>query len=493
MLHLSDIKKYERCNKLYHLSTTERKRNSFFSFFHPFENMDKLVKTKLNISRSFEGVRNDATDKTLGAMKEHEWIINGRFEYRTLRVKIPYMQQVSSKWNIYFLILQHYPTQDKAKEFAYNIEILKKQGININNVFIIHLNKEYVRDGELNANEFLTVTDCFYNQKGNLSFSIVESIDKCAIDVDSIIDEITSFNYVDEKIKKEPKCTRGTKCDYFNVCFPDYDVVDDNSILHLVSSQNKYEMYDNNITELIDVDLDRVEGTRMQYAQVMASRQSDGFFMDQLALKCWFQTLVNDKICTFLDFEWDIYCVPPYDGMSPLQVLPFQYSIHTYSNWKIDHREFLGLYDCREELIKQLLEDIPDEGPIFAYNAKGAEALRLKELGMSFPQYEQELTDIINRLEDLSIPFETGLIYDLRMRGLFSLKALSNMLHPEDNYDDLSVSNGLEAVRLHRELEKISDNEVSENIRKQLLEYCSKDTSELLSVYLWIKEKCGIL
>ena len=492
VLHISDIKKYERCPKLFHLSRENRMHNTFFSFFHPFDNLDELIREKIGVVNPFLGERNDASQRAENASKEFTWLINPRFEYNSLRIRIPYMHNNIDGWELYFVVLQSAPTSEKAREFAFNVKVLKKLGFRVSNVYIIHLNKDYRREQELDASELFTVVDYFYNQKGNHSTSIMDAISSTAIDLDSVITEITTGDYdVNGDIKKA-KCTRGTKCEYFDHCFPEYIYAPDESILHLSSSKNKYGMFSAGIMSLHEADLSQVEGTRLQYAQIMAARSSDGFFMDELAVISWFKEITAEaETASFLDFEWDIYCIPPYRKMAPLQVLPFQYSLHVSKGSKVAHYEYLGFGDCREEFIKRLISDLPTEGPIFAYNAMGAEALRLKELADCYPIYAEKILHIINRLKDLSLPFEMGLIYDLRMRGLFSLKALCSMIHPDSDYNSLEVANGLEAVKLHRKLEK--ETAIEEASLLPLLNYCSKDTEELFAVYLWIKEKIGFV
>lgn len=246
-------------------------------------------------------------------------------------------------------------------------------------------------------------------------------------------------------------------------------------------------MYQEGILRLQDADLERIEGGRMQFAQIMAARNG-GFFMDRFALKDWFESIYSQP-AVFLDFEWDTYCVPPYPSMRPLQTLPFQYSIHILNGKEVEHKEYIGVGDCREELLLHLMEDLPKEGKIFAYNAKGAEVLRLQELSVAFPKYAMTIQSWIDRMEDLSTPFEMGLLYDLRMRGMFSLKVLNRMIHPTHTYQELEVSHGLEAVQLHRALEKENDPVKVAEYRKALFEYCAMDTSELLAVYQWLQDK----
>jgi len=492
VLHISDIKKYERCPKLFHLSKEKRKHNTFFSFFHPFDNLDELIRRKIGVVNAFCGERNDISLRAQSASEKFLWLVNARFEYNSLRIRIPYMHNNMAGWELYFVVLQSAPTSEKAREFAFNVKVLKKLGFRISNVYIIHLNKDYKRAEELSTSELFTVVDYFYNQKGNHSTSIMDAISSISIDLDSVIAEITTGDYVVNSDIKKTKCTRGSKCEYFDYCFPEYMYAPDESILHLSSSQNKYDMFGAGIMSLHEADLSKVEGTRLQYAQIMAARASDGFFMDELAVISWFKEISAEaKTVSFLDFEWDTYCIPPYRKMSPLQVLPFQYSLHVSKGEEVTHHEYLGFGDCREEFIRRLISDLPTEGPIFAYNAMGAEALRLKELADSYPLYAEKILHIVDRLKDLSLPFEMGLIYDLRMRGLFSLKALCSMIHPDSDYSSLEVVNGLEAVKLHRKLE--SEAAIEEASLLPLLDYCSKDTEELFAVYLWIKEKIGIV
>ena len=69
--------------------------------------------------------------------------------------------------------------------------------------------------------------------------------------------------------------------------------------------------------------------------------------------------------------------------MKAFDVLPFQYSLHVLENGELKHHEFLGEGDTRRAFIESLLNDMPKEGPIFAYNAFGAEVIRFKRTSKS--------------------------------------------------------------------------------------------------------------
>ena len=170
-----------------------------------------------------------------------------------------------------------------------------------------------------------------------------------------------------------------------------------------------------------------------------------------------------------------------------LPILPFQYSLHVLENGVLRHMEFLGTQDCRLGFIENLLRELPNEGTIYAYNAMGAEAIRLRELAEMFPEYQVEIQDIIARMRDLAEPFIGGLVYDLKMRGNYSLKKIISAVNPDLSYSQLSIQHGMEAVYQYREMED-SEDEDDGRSKKELLEYCSMDTFAMVEIFRWLTE-----
>ena len=151
------------------------------------------------------------------------------------------------------------------------------------------------------------------------------------------------------------------------------------------------------------------------------------------------------------------------------------------------HKQFIGMDDCRQRFIEQLIEDVPKEGVIFAYNAKGAEIMRLRELQEAFPQYHDQLEQIIVRVVDLANPFIKGMVYDVRMRGLYSLKVIQAMIDRDYSYKDLDVSTGLEAVAIYRRIREESDPDQRNKYYQDLYEYCGLDSYAMVEVYHWLQ------
>lgn len=477
MIHISDIKKFLKCERLYFYSKDE---NTIFKpYLRSDENINNLLIDYFGIEDCFIGERNDLGDKFFDNMQTHDWFLHPRFVDGELRLNIPLMHKNEDGFDLYYI---YYVTQIREIDVAslsIGIELLSKQGLNINNIYIVYFNGEYVNDGKLDAKKLFLITD-EYKEKKLIKIALDNFLD-----YKELIDDINNTSLKDYKPKKCKACKLMGLCDYYHDCFPDEESLADDSILTLVSSANKNKMYENGITSLKDVDINMLEGNRVQYAQIMASKNG-GLFIDRLALMEWLNRLDNRPI-SFIDFEWDRYIVPEYKGMKPLDVLCFEYALYYIDEQgKMEHKTFVGTNDCRKEFVESLIENLPKEGPILAYNAYGAECLRLVELGELYPEYKQTLDSINSRFIDLATPFLEGLIYDTRMAGNYTLKKLVDIVS-DYSYKNLDIDDGMQAVYNWRDIDRVNSNE-SEKIIDNLKEYCSLDAYGLFLVYRWLIE-----
>ncbi|MEG0177494.1 DUF2779 domain-containing protein [Anaerorhabdus sp.] len=484
MYHISDVKKYLRCPKLFWLSHYEEPI-PFNSYVRLDEAVTSLACEKLGITDCFLGTRSEDASVALEAMKENDWIVKGRFEAKQLRVKIPFLHRNGSGWDVYFLFCGNKPKDDDMNFYCSSIWVLEENDLEIKDIYILHFDENYVRKDELNPHELFQITSQFFNDKGNPNKDIKETIYKRMRNLEDVL------NNMDETLKKEHiectrqnKCTKKNKCRFYDKCFPNELEIESDSILTLVSSQHKYEMKQQGREKLKDVDLDKIEGSRQQFAQIKAS-QNGGLFVDYYSLRTWIQNIKYP--ITFLDFEWETYAIPPYSGMKPYDVLPFEYSIHIlHEDGEMEHKEYLGTKDCRKHLVQNLIKDIPMEGTIVAYNAEGAEKIRLKEMAAQFPEMAKELMELYTRLVDLAFPFVIGAVYDVRMRGYYSLKVLMSIMENQSGYQDLDIHQGMDAVFQWRLLDQENDDVNPEEIRTHLIEYCSMDTYAMVVVYKWL-------
>lgn len=479
MLHVSDLLQYERCPRL--LWNRQHHPLPYESFFHMSQPFYELWMKYLNLDSTSMGHTGDDNEKSLSLLNEHGLLIQGRFSYKGCRTRIPVLKKIENGYLAIYPYLSAFPKEHEARTMKINQLILEKLGIQITKNQILYLNKDYVRQDELNLSELFLISDKLFNRRNNLHLTIDECMEKENIDLDAMISRTESI--VDAQkmplVTREKKCTAGRRCAYYSTCFDESKEPDD-SVLFLTTSSNKLKAYDQGIQHLKDMPIDQIDGFRLQYAQYMASTNK-GYFIDHCAIHSWLKEIQYP--ISYLDFEWDTFAIPPYKGLKPFDVLCFQYSLHIENEkGELKHLDFFDYGDCREGFIQSLIQSVPKEGSILVYNMEGAEKLRLRQLSEQFPQYAQDLKQIYNRMIDLSKPFECGLFYDNRMRGHYSLKSVMPIFTNDYSYADLSINDGLQAVQAYRVFEN-ADEDQRNLLRNNIRLYCQMDTMAEYIVY----------
>jgi hypothetical protein len=192
----------------------------------------------------------------------------------------------------------------------------------------------------------------------------------------------------------------------------------------------------------------------------------------------------------FLDFETFQDAIPRFDGQGPYKNIPFQYSLHIlHETGELEHKEFLAdeTGDPRLTLTQRLLEDLTDQGTIFAFH-QSFEIGVINGLARHFDQYTAQLRSLINRFKDLEIPFNQLMYYHPDFHGSFSIKSVLPALFPNDpelDYKNLDIQSGDVAMNIFPRLQEVADLDEKESIRKSLLAYCRLDT--LAMVKIWEK------
>ena len=484
MFHISDLKKYNRCKRMYCLDQFAEKR-AYQPFVRLDEQVSDLAAKKLGVENAFTGTRGDDPDKALAAMDTHDWLIKARFEYDLLRVKVPFLHRHGDGWDLYFLFIGLYPHSNDMQFYCDTVWVLENLGIELKNMYVIHLNGDYVRQDELDLDQLFIISDHFYNGKNHPTQPVKDAVYRHMRDLRPLLHEMAKGMDKEPEPVRTSMCSGRQKCRYYDGCFPEEAIQEDNSILTLIGSQYRYDMKNEGRLYLRDADESRIEGSRLQYAQITADRLG-GLYCDKMAMQDWLSRLSYPITC--IDFEWERYAIPPYPGMRPYDVLLFEYSIHIIQeDGTIDHKVYLSIHDQREDFARSLIRDIPKEGTVLAYNAEGAEKIRIAELAEIFPQYKEELLDINERMEDLQLPFESGMVYDVRMRGQWSLKKIMAMMD-DPGYQDLDIQQGMDAVFEWRRLDQAEELDENDPRVSQLKEYCGMDSYAMTVVLAWLKE-----
>ena len=264
MYHISDIKRFLRCERLYFYGKDE---NSVFKpYLRADANTVDLLKELFDITECYEGVRNDPADRVLSELNNFEWFIHPRFMDGQMRLNVPLMHKKGDLFDLYFVYYGTFVKDVDALTYRITLKVLKRHGLKVDRIYLIHLNGDYVNEGKLEAKKLFVIEDRFKKKK------LIDIASEVDVDYEGYISQMESFDPANSKAKKCRSCKLYGLCEYYGRCFPEEKEEEDDSILTLVASRNKNRMYDQGIRQLKQADPSLVEGSRIQYAQIMASK-----------------------------------------------------------------------------------------------------------------------------------------------------------------------------------------------------------------------------
>jgi predicted RecB family nuclease len=193
----------------------------------------------------------------------------------------------------------------------------------------------------------------------------------------------------------------------------------------------------------------------------------------------------------FLDFETIIRAIPVWPGMAPWQQAAAQFSYHERQpDGTYTHSAFLaeGPDDARPKLAAAMVRSTTPADRVVTYTA--FEKTRIRELQRAVPALAADLAALEAKLIDLH-PVVKNCVYHPDFRGSFSLKDILTPLVPELTYNDLVIVDGrvasVEIARLLFVADKIPKHE-RDRVRKELLEYCERDTWAMVKLVECLRE-----
>ena len=133
-------------------------------------------------------------------------------------------------------------------------------------------------------------------------------------------------------------------------------------------------------------------------------------------------------------------------------------------------------------LLKQLKHDIGDVGTVLTWNMSYEKGCN-DRMAKLYPEYADFLASLIERINDLMIPFSKVMFFDKDFLGSASVKKVMPVLAPELSYKKLNVGDGLLARRMWTEtvLEGKHAHRKAE-IMHDLSKYCTLETFAMVRI-----------
>ena len=456
-----------------------------------------------------------------------ENICEASFNYEGNYCAVDILRNEKGGWAIYEVKSSSFPEFDGqeakldkyAPDIAYQKWVLEKCGINVTGTYLVCLNSDYVRQGDLDIQQLFVTVD--------LHELVENEFVKVPARVSQAMKVINDETEPDLDLSEH--CMKPYRCAFFDYCKRQHGVPKP-SVFDVYGGKGRggftfakklacYQAGQLSFEDLRSLSIGNIQN--MQIEAALTGRE----FINPAGIRSFLDKLSYPLY--FLDFETMQDVIPHYDGAKPYQQITFQYSLHIKESEMASytHKEFLAPNDGsdpRRSLAEQLCKDIPKDVCTLAYN-KMFECGRIKELADLYPDLSDHLLNIREHIVDLIDPFRAGDYYVPAMGGSFSIKSVLPALFPKDpklDYHNLSelCQNGGDAMTIFPKLTemqkrlpkqgiqvmkdgklvlsdslmKLSDlcailNEINAG-REALLRYCELDTLAMVKVWEKLKE-----
>lgn len=352
--------------------------------------------------------------------------------------------------------------------------VLADSGLKVGRCFIMHLNSEYILRGELELSE-LFVYDDVTEKVESKKEEMREKMNRAKA---YLLQETEPTGYCSCIYKgRNAHCTTFS---YSNPNIPEYSI---HNLTRIGSSKAKLkELADREIWNIEDLPND-MEFSKNQEAQIDAYLH--GAHIDTLGIRDELEKLQFPLY--FLDYETFPAAIPRFDGYSPYQHIPFQFSLHKLEkpDAELEHFEFLHTTsgDPNPPLIEHLKKTIAPYGSIIVWH-KSFECSKNNEMAKRHPESAAFLAEMNNRIYDLEDVFTKQYYVKKEFKGKTSIKFVLPVLVPDLSYKKLNIKNGQAAMEQWDLLggKKISAEEKKE-IAENLKGYCKLDTYAMYAIW----------
>jgi len=445
------------------------KNHNKLEMTEPTPHMRYLMDQGYEVEKLAESfLENLVTERGAGNVIYHQKIFTDQ-AFLT-RIDAVMYNQEEETWDIFEIKSSTSVRKEHVYDMAFS-RLICEATINIRDVYIVNLNKDYKLVGELDISELFVTT--------NITADVNKSLNEVAglrEDALRIVNQ-TSPNGI-HCCKKPKTCSCPGLC---HPGLPEYSIYD----LPLLRKEKADSFIAQGIVSMSDIpgDAPLTERQKLHLEAVKTGVP----IINETAIRYELADLKYPLF--FLDYETYNPGIPRYEGFSAYQHIVFQYSLHILHriDGALKHIEYLSTRDEKPEvrLLAHLSDRIGDSGSIMVWN-RSFEASRNKEMAVRNGSFTSMLQNINERMYDLMEIFRKGYYVHKDFHGSHSIKQVLPVVVPKliHSYNDLDISAGDVAMATWTEIlsGKLTKSEI-DNKREALLQYCQLDTLALVEIW----------
>lgn len=401
--------------------------------------------------------------KTIKLIDERKTIFEAAFQFEKLYLKADIIEPSKTGWNLYEIKASTEVKKEHIPDLAFQKYVCEKAGLKIEKVFVLHLNKEFIKKGEINPKDLCSIEEVTneVNQVSKIEENSSKYIE--VINKRTLPEFVISMN-----------CNKPRECPLKSEC---WKLLPKNNVLQLTNWRQYWKLFEEGIEDMKDIPEDITLKPKDEV--ILQSTLKNKIYLSKEHIKHFLNSLTYPLF--HLDFETFDTAVPIYDNSRPWQKIPFQYSLHIQQkDGNIEHFEYLanGKEDPRLELLSTLTEQIQGTGTVIVFN-KTFEINVLKKLAEDFPEHKDWIQNVLDRIIDLAVPFQNYYYYNPKQKGKYSIKKVLPAITGK-GYSDLEINNGGDASAQYFYTHIKNKDLDNSELRKHLLKYCCLDTEGMV-------------
>lgn len=485
----TDFKEYLLCGKCLWLKKKrpEEYTPGEFSLF-----LQKLIKDGYEVEeyvqKLFPGGVNVSGSKETLLLRTQELlrgdkpIFQATFETKDglfAKIDVLNFNQTTGLWDIYEIKASSEIKTDlkhnHIKDVGFQTIVAENAGVGVGESYIIYINKEYRRAGEVDIKQLFiveNVTERIREEKEEVRNEIADALALLQKDNISLVGCDCLYK------------SHGQRCDCFFKFNPE---VPEYSVHHIVQGNKLKMLLDQGILEIHDIP-DDFDLTDIQRAKVTLQKTHTPI-VNSNAIRKTLSQLVFPLY--FLDYETYGTPIPLLDGYKTNQQIVFQVSVDKLDlQGVLTHFEYLAteLSGATAGLVQTLRSCIGSTGSVVVWY-ESFEKGRNAELAELHPEHREFLEDVNKRIFDLMKVFKEDYQHP-DFKGSASIKKVLPVLLPELSYKNLEIQNGTMALS---EWEKMIKGEMTsheaEATKANLLKYCALDTMAMVEIFRVLQKR----
>lgn len=358
--------------------------------------------------------------------------------------------------------------KDIVYDVTFQAVILTKQ-ISVDHYYVLHLNKEYIRSGELDLAALFIAED------------ISDKVKALMPEVELLRGEALRVAQLSDPNQAE-HCLSPKECPCPALChseLPDFSIYD----IPRLTRIKKLQLLENRI--LAAKDIPASFDLNPKQCLIVDRARTNSEHIDHKAITAELEKIVFPLY--FLDYETCICAIPQYNGYHPQQQIVFQYSLHKLekSGDEPIHFEHISLVegDPTLPLLGRLEEDLGGSGTVIVWN-KSFEMTMNKEMAKLHPEYAEFLEQLNQRIYDLGDIVNLGYYLHPGFKGSWSIKHVLPVMVPDLSYNGMAIGKGDQASMAwwnmtYGQVDQLEEGKLTE----ALLRYCELDTKAMVEIF----------